>query len=44
MNALRRLAFVLLFFPALAYFFLRWLVTGKSALAGLEALDKWGTK
>ena len=44
MSALRRLAFVVLVPPAMLYFFLRWIATGRSALDGMDKLDEWGTK
>lgn len=44
MNALRRLAFVVLFVPAMLYFGLRWIATGKSALEGMDRLEEWGAR
>ena len=44
MSALRRLAFLLLCLPAFVYFGLRWILTGRSALEGMDALDEWGTR
>lgn len=37
----KRLLFVVGFFPAMIYAFLRWIATGKSALSVLDAFDQW---
>ena len=44
MSVLRRLAFVVAFLPFSAYVFLRWIVTGCSALASMDRFEDWAAK
>ena len=38
---IKRIVLVVGFFPLSIYFFLRWVVTGKSALEGMDGFEKW---
>ena len=44
MNALRRLAFVVLCLPVLFGLMLRWIATGREIDADLDKFTEWGTK